>query len=218
MDIEEASMVIPIYQLIPIFGYFLSYFILNEKLNTSQIFACLLILAGILLLTLEFDVNRKIKFKTKVLFLVATSSFLFALHDTLFKMVAITESFWITVFWQYFSIAVFGLLLLIFVKKFRMSLVQMLSFTRKKILSLNVLSEGLYILGNLASNFATLLAPVALVLVIGSLQPLFVFIIGTLLSIFIPSLSHEKLSKQHMLQKIASIVLILAGSWFLFAN
>src|SRR3990167_7262849 len=100
MEMEEASIVVPLFQLIPVFGYFLSYLILGESLNTYQILAALLVMSGIMILSLEIDEENKLKFKTKVLILIATSSFLFALHDTLFKKVAIVGIFW-DVFQQY---------------------------------------------------------------------------------------------------------------------
>ena len=46
MNIEEASVVIPLFQFDPVFGYILSYFILKESLNVNQIFS------------FRFDFNR----------------------------------------------------------------------------------------------------------------------------------------------------------------
>src|ERR1039458_2519080 len=55
LDIEEASVVIPLLQLIPVFAYFLSYLILGERLNKVQILAALIVILGIVILSLEFD-------------------------------------------------------------------------------------------------------------------------------------------------------------------
>ncbi len=218
MDAEEASIVIPLFQLVPVFGYFLSYIILGESLNTTQIFSSLLVISGIIILAIEIDIDNKISLKSKVLALVTTSSFMFALHDTLFKKVAITESFVTAVFWQYVSLTISGLLILIFIKKYREDFLGMFKNMGGKILSLNILSELLYIAGNLANNFATLLAPVAVVLVISSYQPVFVFIGGILLTIFLPKISIEKISGKHLLHKIISILIILIGSYFLYSS
>ena len=92
----------------------------------------------------------------------------------------------------------------------------MFSNSGLKIFSLNVVGEILYIIGNLANNFATLLAPVAVVLVVSSYQPLFVFIIGIVLTIFLPHISMEKISTKHLLHKIISILIIVIGSYFLY--
>jgi len=215
MEMEEASIVVPLFQLIPVFGYFLSYLILGESLNTYQILAALLVMSGIMILSLEIDEENKLKFKTKVLI----SSFLFALHDTLFKKVAIVENFWVSVFWQYASLTIFGLLILVGIKKFRKEFFGMFfNNMGKKIFFVNIMSEILYILGNLANNFATLLAPVAVVLVVSSYQPLFVFIGGVLLTIFLPKIATERISRKHLFHKLISIIIIIIGSYLLYTT
>lgn len=219
MEMEEASIVVPLFQLIPVFGYFLGYLILGESLSTYQILSSLLIMSGIIVLSIEIDEENKLKLKTRVLILIAISSFLFALHDALFKKVAIVEGFWISVFWQYVSLTIFGLLILISVKKFREEFFEM--FSKKiggKILFTNFTSEILYIFGNLSNNFATLLAPVAVVLVVSSYQPLFVFIGGVFLTIFLPKIAIERISKKHLFHKFISILVIIIGSYFLYST
>lgn len=218
MNEEEASIVVPLFQLVPIFGYFLSYLILGESLNIYQILSSMLIISGIIILTIEIDIDNKIILKKKVLILITISSFLFALHDTLFKKVAIIESFWVSVFWQYASLVIFGILILIFIKKFRKDFFAMFSGMGVKILSINITSEILYILGNLANNFATLLAPVAIVLVVSSYQPFFVFIGGIFLTIFLPKFVSEKISNKHLIHKLISILIIIIGSYLLYSS
>ena len=140
-------------------------------------------------------------------------------HDTLFKKVAIIESFWVSVFWQYLSLTIFGLLILLFVKKFRKEFLEMFFHDMgKKVLFVNFSSEILYILGNLANSFATLLAPLAIVLVVSSYQPLFVFIGGILLTKFLPHISTEKISRKHFYHKLISILIIIIGSYFLYTT
>lgn len=218
MQEEEASIVVPLFQMVPVFGYALSYLILGESLSTAQIFASLLVLLGIVILAIEIDTDNKVILKKRVLVLITLSSFLFALHDTLFKKVAILESFWISVFWQYVSLALCGIALLLFVKKFRSDFFSMFKGIGSKILSLNVASELLYIAGNLANNFATLLAPVALVLVVSSYQPLFVFIGGIFLTVFFPHITMERISRKHILHKFFSILIIIIGSYLLYTS
>lgn len=219
MEAEEASIVVPLFQLVPVFGYFLGYLILGESLSVPQIFASLLVMSGIIVLVLEFDEEHKLKLKTRVLYLIVASSFFFALHDTLFKKVAIVESFWVSIFWQYTSLTIFGLLILLFIKKFRQEFFSM--FSKKiggTIFLVNITSEVLYILGNLANSFATLLAPVAVVLVVSSYQPLFVFLGGILLTVFLPKIAMEKISRKHLFHKFISILIIIIGSYFLYST
>ena len=218
MDIEEASVVIPLFQFDPVFGYILSCLILKESLNLNQILSSVLILVGIIILSVEVDIENKFKLKKRALFLVAASSFLFALNGVLFKKLALLDSFWVSIFWQYLGLIIFGILVTIFYKKFRQDFFMLIGTPKLKILSLNAVSELLYIIGGLANNFALLIAPVALVFVVNSYQPLFVFIGAVLLTLFFPSFVSEKISRKHFFHKLISIVIILIGSYLLYSS
>lgn len=218
MDIEEASIVVPLLQLVPIFGYFLSFLILGENLSIQQIMYSLLIIAGIAILSVEIDIENNFTFRKNVLYLVALSSFLFALHDVLFKKIAVQDTFWVSAFWQYSGLTIFGIFTFFLSKNFREEFLKMIKGHNLNILSLNVVSESLYILGNLANNFATLLAPVAIVLVVSSYQPLFVFIGGIILTIFLPKIIKEKISHKHLIHKLISIIIIIIGSYLLYST
>ncbi|MDQ5971459.1 MAG: hypothetical protein QG566_405 [Patescibacteria group bacterium] len=216
---EESSIVIPLLQMIPLFGYILAYPILGEYLNAQQILAALIVILGIILLSIDFDIdNHKISIKKKVLLLVALSSFLYALHDVLFKAFTNQDSFYVSTFWQYIGLMLTGLFILKVHKKYREEFYLMIKMNNTKIFSLNIISEVLYVFGNLATNFATLLAPVALVLVVSSYQPMFVFIGGTLLTMFLPMISNEKITPKHLVQKLLSIIIIIIGSYLLYSS
>jgi uncharacterized membrane protein len=218
LDIEESSVVIPLLQLIPVFAYFLSYFILGETLNKTQILAALIVILGIVVLSIEFDSENKVKLRKKVLYLIAGSSFLFALHDVVFKSVAVKDTFISSTFWQYAGLCIAGVVVFALSPKYRAQLKSIFQIKDGSVLSLNITSEVLYIIGNLASNFATLLAPVALVLVVTSYQPLFVFIGGTLLTLFLPQIATEKIRMRNLFQKLVSIAIILIGSYLLYSS
>src|SRR3989338_5258563 len=218
MNIEEASVVIPFFQFDPVFGYVLSFLILGELLNINQILSSILILVGIILLSIEVDIDNNFKFKKRALFLVVISSFLFALGGVLFKKLALEDSIWVSIFWQYTGLTAFGILTVIFLKKFREDFIAMVTAPRLQILSLNIISEVFYIIGGLANNFALLIAPVALVFVVNSYQSLFVFIAGVLFTIFLPQFASEKISRGHFFHKLISIIIILIGSYLLYSS
>jgi drug/metabolite transporter (DMT)-like permease len=214
---EETSVVIPLLQMIPVFAYLLGYPILGEVLSVQQLMSAAVVMLGVTILSLDFDLdNRKILVRKKILTLIAYSSLLFALHDVLFKRFTTEDSFLVSAFWQHAGLTVTGVVVYLFNREYREQFKTIFKLNTAKVLSLNLISEFLYILGNLANSFATLLAPVALVLVVSSYQPLFVFIIGTVLTIFLPNISTEKLSLKHLIQKLLSIIIILIGSYFLY--
>ena len=66
--------------------------------------------------------------------------------------------------------------------------------------------------------YAYLFLPIAVVQLVGSVQPLFVLVIGIIASIFIPTVIYENLNRKFLAQKIIFIALILIGSYLLFNN
>lgn len=218
MDMEEVSVVVPLFQLIPVFTYFLAYFILGESLSNMQILSSVIIMIGAIILSVEIDIDHSFIIKKKALFLVAISSFSFALYDTLFKKIALTEDFWVSIFWQYLGIFIVGLVLVLFFKDYRQSFKHILFPFKLKFFSINILSEILYILGNIATNYATLFVPVFLVLIVGSYQSVFTFIIAVLMTIFLPKIITERISRGHVIHRVISIAIILLGSYFLYIS
>ncbi len=218
VELEEISIVIPLFQLLPVFSYFLAYFILGESLSIPQVLSAFIIMLGAFMLSLEIDIDHSIIFKKRALALVALSSICFAFNDVLFKKIALQESFWASVFWQYAGLFVFGIFVIIFSKKGRKSFYEIIHHKDYKIFSLNILSEILYMTGNLASAFATLLAPVVLVLIVGSYQPLFVFIGAVIMTMLLPKIVTERVSKGHVIHRILCIIIIAIGSYFLYTS
>jgi len=215
LDEEEASIVIPLFQLIPIWGFVFSYFLIGETLTVFQLIGCLLIIAGSIIITLEFDEEEKIKFKKKTILLMLLSTVLFAFYETLFKYVAVDVGFVVSSFWEYLGVFLMGVIFYLFVKKYKESFKHLLKTSGGKIISLNILSESFTIIGNAAVNFALIIAPVALTLTVSGIQPLFVFLIGIFLTIFFPNISKEKMSKKHLIQKVVSILVIIIGGIFI---
>jgi hypothetical protein len=69
--------------------------------------------------------------------------------------------------------------------------------------------------GNLAFAFAYMLAPIALVLLANSFQPIFVLGIGILLTIFFPKISVEKIEAKNLWQKVIAITITGIGTYLL---
>jgi drug/metabolite transporter (DMT)-like permease len=212
LDKDETSIVVPLFQLIPIWGFFLSFVLLGETLTWIQATGCLFIIFGSIVITIEEDIDNKIKFKKRTIYLMLLSTVLVAIYETLFKFVAVDTGFIVASFWEQIGLVILGLILFVCFKNYRISFFHLLKTQGKKISALNLGSESLTIIGNLATNFALIIAPVALVLTVNGFQPLFVFLFGLLLTILFPGFYSEKLSKKHLVQKIISILVIIVGS------
>ena len=215
LEDEEASMVTALFQLIPVFGYFLALIFLNEHLNTKQIVASLLIVIGSVVISL--DLRERMRLKAKPFLLMTLSAFMIAVNALIFKIIALEENFWGTAFWEYTGGTIFGLFLFIFIKLYRTQFLATIAKSRFKVLTLNAFSELLNIFAKLLANFASLLAPLALVWVVNGFQPLLVFVYGILLTLLLPQVSKETLDRKTIVQKLISIGIIFVGVYLLLS-
>ncbi len=216
LDIEETSIVVPFLQMGPVFGYLFAFIFLGEILALKEILASIVILLGVGMLSFEVDLENKVTFKIKMILLAVGASLIFALQDTLFKSVAIEGTFWTAAFWEYVGLTLAGIIILAAVPRYRRQFLGIFKGRQYTLVGINFMSELLYLTGNLASNFAMLSAPVALVMVIGSYQPLFVLLTGILGTLLLPKLFNEKIRGRMLVQKIVSVLIIFLGSCWLY--
>lgn len=216
LEQEEASVVIPLFQLTAVFSYLLGLIVLDEQLGWQQISASLLIIFGSVFVTLETDPKRlKVRFSVFLWMLLA--SFLNALNWLLFKVVAIEEAFWRTSFWEYvgFVLVAIGLLT---IPRYRQTFVRAIHIKSPRVLGFVTLNELLGLVAKTATNFASLLAPLALVSVLNGLQPLFVFLLGILLTLYVPTYSKEQLDRDNVFRKIVAMIIMVIGTSWLAIN
>jgi drug/metabolite transporter (DMT)-like permease len=213
LNIEEASRVIPIYQIQPVFAYIFGVVLFGETLTVSQAFAGIIIVAGAVLINLDLDNHRK--FKVVVFGLVALSCLFYMLESVTFKFVGGHHGFWDAAFYQYLGTAVAGFLAFISSQKYRDDFKKVSKKGGVKLLTGAMTSAALSMGGRMAFNYSLLLAPLVMVQLVQGTQAIFVLIIGTLLALFIPKYGKENISRKHMVQKIVSIVIILAGTTLL---
>lgn len=208
---DEASTVVPFYQTIPIFGFILGYFILGETLNLNQFLACVLIIAGTIILSLNFNIGE-ISIKKRVVALMITASILYAAAGVIFKIIAVEEGFWLSVFWDFTGSAIFGMILFVSIKSYRKDFLWVLKNNSLSVIFLNFFNEIIFIIAEGVIAYALLLAPVALIMTINSTQPLFVLIIGVVLTLFFPKIFKESLVKRNLIQKVSAIGIIVVGA------
>ena len=172
------------------------------------------IIFGAIGISLNFK-KRGVWLTKDVLFLQLIASFIVSLNGLFFKFFAIQLDFWTVSFWQYTGFFIFGLLLFIFIKKYREDFLTSFKINGKNIIRLNMLNEVVNICALLIFTFSSLLAPLALVGVINGVQPLFVFLFGIILSLFVPHIIKENIERKVLIQKIFFILLIFLGVYLL---
>jgi drug/metabolite transporter (DMT)-like permease len=214
LDIDEASFVTPFYQTVPIFAYVLGYFILGETITLAQGLASFVIIVGALVLSFEFG-RRGMRFKRNVVALMLAASFLSAINGVIFKLIAVEKGFWVSLFWGFVGQVMAGLTFLLCVPSYRRGFLGLFKQQKVAAVGLIALSRILTSVGEAVTLYATLLAPVALVLLVNSFQPFFVFTFGVVLTLFLPRVAKESLGRMKMLQKGAGIGLMLVGGYLI---
>ena len=209
---DEASIVTPIFQLVPVIAFILGYIFLGEFLNTNQIIGGLIVIVGAVLISIDLS---SFKFNKKVFLTMLFSSFLFATYQLFFKNGA-GDEFWVAIFWQSIGSFTVGLLFLT-LKNYRKNFLLIIKNNSYELIQLSLLVEIVTMGGNLLIEKAVLLAPaIALVLLVESFQSVFVFVLGVIFTITISSFSKESLDKKTIIKKVVSILIILIGSYIIY--
>lgn len=215
---EEASVTVVFYQLVPVFGGIMGYFILGEILSQIQIIAMATIILGTTIISFEVDTENKFKLRRKTVLPMLAAAFFWAFESVIFKAVALEENLWRSLFWEHLMLVFVGVIIFVFMRSYRANFLSAIRNNSKAILSLNIANESLYILGNITVAFAYLLAPIGLVLLTESFQPIFVLAIGIFLTIFFPKITAEKIQAKHVLQKVIAICITGIGTYLLFIS
>lgn len=215
---DEASIVIVFYQLVPVFGSILGYFLLDEVLNKMQLIAMFLVILGTTIVSFEIDSENKFKLRKKTVIPMLAAALFWALGSVVFKLVALEENVWRSLFWEHLVLVTVGVLIFIFLRSYRENFLLSIKSNSRGILSLNFLNEALYISGNAIVAFAYILAPVGLVLLTESFQPIFVLSIGIFLTVFFPKISTEKIQAKHIWPKILAMCITGIGTYLLFIS
>lgn len=211
---EDASLVVPLYQMIPIFSLIGGFFLLGESITLIQALGGICIIFGAVLISIDIA-GAGFNLKKRVFLLMILSSFLLSVHFLVFKLIALEESFWTTVFWEYLGSVAVAIFLLLFISSYRRQFINVLKENSSGVISVNVFNEILNIGAKLVANYAGMLVPVVLVNFANGLQPMFVFLIGLAITLFLPFINKEQVSKKHIIQRIIAIIVLLFGTYLL---
>lgn len=214
ISLEDASRVVPLFQVIPIFVLIFSFLILKEIPAKNELAGFFLILFGGFVLSIEkFDFGI---FKLRKFFwYVMLSGLLYALPGVIFKSVVISENFLDTLVYEFFGGGIGALLLIFYGYSGEKGFLVKIPEVSRKIWTIISFNEGIYVLARFFSFYAISLGPVSLVSVLGGSGPFFVFLYGVILSVWFPQIIKEDISKSIVIAKLAAISLIFAGVLFI---
>lgn len=212
---DEPSIIIVFYQLVPVLALGLGYIFLGETLTQIQLLAMAIIILGTTFVSFEVDERNNFKLRTRTIVFMTLAAFAWALESVLFKVVALEEDVWRSLFWEHVMLVFVGLIIFIFITTYRNHFLEAIRANSINIFSLNVLNESLYMIGNIVVAFAVMLAPVALILLGNSFQNVFVLILGVLFTLLLPGIYREKIGKRQMIQKVLAIIITGIGTYLL---
>lgn len=216
LEIEDVSSVVPWFLTIPVFGYIFGYFLLGETLTQIQMIGSIIVLSGGLILSLEFSEENKIRFKKKIVLMMVLCCIFAALWGVSFKFVTTESQFWVSSFWEYIGLGLAGLIIWLSSGSYRNAFAHMIQAGGKKILTLNVSSESVTMFGNFSQNFALLMAPVTMVFLVATFQPIIVLALTFICTKFFPWIVEEKFHLRHIAPKLVAIGVMVVGSMLLF--
>lgn len=211
----DASIVIVFYQLVPVFGAILGFAFLGEVLTAGQIGAMAVVIVGASIASFDLTSSTKALFRKKIVLCMIGASFCWAASATIFKAVALEVEVVPALFWEHVVLTLAGIAIFVFSAKFRTSFLSSFKGSSTAIVSLNLLNEALYILGNVAAAFAYMMVPISLVLLTEAFQPLFVFLLAGLLLVLAPAWATERFTKLEVVQKTVAILVTGIGTYWL---
>ncbi len=206
---NDTSIVVMMFQLIPVFSYLLALIFFKENLTIRQIIGSIIIILSAIIISFDFN-ERNNKKKFKALMLMTLSSLCFAIYFILFDVAIRNSAYKACAFWFQIGFLIIGLVLLC-LKSYRVPFIKVTKKSGKRYFMLNTLNEILNLIANLLVNYANLVLPIALVNVLNGFQGTFVFILGVIGTIFIPKYIKEDLNRKVVIQKVLCILLGIIG-------
>jgi drug/metabolite transporter (DMT)-like permease len=213
LQLFEASRVIPaINGLVPLFTFFLVYIISFGKEAPSfyDIAAFFLLVAGSFLIVAKKD--KFINFKS--LKLSVSCAFLLSLFFVSTKYVYLGMDFWTGFILAKIGGVLVAVCLFVFFKEVRDEIFQKKAVGKQKAMGIFILNQGAGGLANVLENWAIFLAPLPYVALINALQGvqyIFLLIFAVILSVKLPQILKEEISKKIIMQKIVAILVIGSG-------
>ena len=212
--IDDPSRVVPFFQTIPVFVVAGGYVFLREPTSASQLAGIGAITLGAFLLSVK-KFNFGLFRLRRSLWLMLLSSLCIAASILLFRLVVVNQKFWPSLGYDIVGEGLGGLSLLLFAR-YRLQSRQELkkvSFNLGLIFGAN---QAIYLAGRALAYKAVALAPAALVAAVGGIQPFYVLVMGTALSVWFPSVIKEDIRRSTIALKVLAICLIFIGVWFVY--
>lgn len=196
---EETSVIILLIQLVPILVLLFSYLILGDTVTSNQLLGFILLFMSSIFASIKKE-KGSYKF-SKALLLMLCADILWAFPFILIKYVSTPVTFPSLMAYESLGVFIGGLTLVLFIPRIRKAFIKTIQKVKKPVLGVVFVNEGLFLGGKILTYLAVTIGPVALVSILGSTQIFFGIILGILLTIFMPKVFREDLSKGRLFRK-----------------
>jgi uncharacterized membrane protein len=211
----DVSLVIPLWNSIPIFVLIISYFVFWKQISLLQFVGFIIVLFWAIIISTEWNFLKKFKINS-AFYLMLWASFLYSLLFSISDFVVWKTNVATVAFWEWIWFFLWVLIFLFF-KQSRTEIILWLKdfwFRKNSLfLSNNIFDK----LGMITSYKAFSLAPNPwLVSVIWWIQSFIVLFFTIILSLFFPKIIKENIEKKVLVQKIIWMLIIFVGIYVLY--
>lgn len=215
LENNDASIVVVMSQLIPVFSYIFALILFQETLDTNEIIGALIIISSAIIISFDFSQKSK-KNKWVALLFMSASSLIYSFYFICFDFATRNGEYNAVAFWYQIGLLLIGFCL-ISIKSFREEFLKKIKKNGKRFITLNIINEVLNLTANLMINFAAITLPLALANTLMGFQGVFCFIIGVIGTLLFPKIITEDLDKRTVVQKIFCIILAIIGLIIMFS-
>lgn len=210
---DDTTIVVIMFNLVPVFMLFLSpLFLSDQGISLVQLIGSIITTLAAIIITYEPEKKKFSKEKLITFAMMAFVSLGYAAWFIIEKIVTKDHDFNQTMFWSNFTLLVVGIIIVIFLKKYRKSFKQLLKSNGPKVVALNLVNELFNSFGGVMSTLGGTLAPVALISFMSQgVQPFAVMILGILITKLFPKIGKESITKKDIIKRVVTIIFCIIG-------
>lgn len=213
LDRDDTTLVVIMFQLIPVFMLLLSPILLSDQdITLIQLVGGLIITAAAILVTYEPAERKFDKNKLVTLAMMAVVSVLYAVWFIIERFINVDHDFNKTIFWSNVTLLLVGVVIFVLMATYRQSFQKMLRTNGPKVIGLNLVNELLNSFGGVLSTLGGTMVPISIIsFATQGVQPIAVMVLGLLIAKFLPKIEREDTTKKEVVKRALAIIICVIG-------
>ncbi len=213
MMIEEASRVISLFYIGPIFTLILAATLLKENLTSSMYIGVLLLVLGAISISYK-KVEGKGTVISPALGLLLLCSFTLSVYEILTKYVLGSLDLTSFLFWEFVGFVIASFLTFSH-PRIRHSFIASVKGMKRPVLFWRIVNTYMSLTALILYFVAMSIGLASLVSGATSFEPFFVLVFALLFSLFLPNVLKEDIGRGALVVKALAVALIVAGAWLI---